>query len=119
MISWFKRLAAPIAAIAFLGTATLAANADTVKFFVEGHFTSAGTGVAVGSPDNLLNSTITPGLTLTYNAATVTESAFIPGITEATTFGNFSSNTTGSQLAVFNNAGFKLNIFQIFPDNDA
>jgi len=117
MFAWLKRFVAPVAAIAFLGAATFAAKADTVSFYTQGHFTSGGAGGSVGSPDYLLN---VGALTLKYNNDTIVESFFIPGVVEATTFGYFTTNATNlSTLSSFNGAGFKLDIFQTLPDNDA
>jgi hypothetical protein len=108
MISWFKRLAAPVAAVALLASLAGTANANTVSYTTSLKFTSSGT--------NVLD---TGAYSLTFNGATInslslTMGGVVPlGTAVATTFGTFSTNA--DSFEPFIGAAFTFSVFQSDP----
>jgi hypothetical protein len=108
MISWLKRLVAPVAALAMFAVLPITAAADTISYTTSLVFAASGT--------NILD---TGAYSLTFNGANIvdlslTKNGAVPlGTAVATTFGSFS--TDAASYEVFSGAQFTLSVFQSDP----
>jgi hypothetical protein len=109
MMSWLKRLAAPVAAVALFGLLSVAeVKADTISTTSTGTFTAAGTDVASGSTIK----TASGNTVLTYVGA----ADFSLDLEKVITLGEFtltSSITSGTGEKFSNNDDFNLTITQV------
>jgi len=117
MMSWIKRLAVPIAAIALVGMVSTV-NADTVTFHTTGSFNG-------GSNVLTVPGTGTPGdMTITFNGATAVPIELLPdgsgNLGISASYGSFSLSDTvalGSMdLQSLNGTTFTLTVVQDDPD---
>jgi hypothetical protein len=109
MVSWLKRLVAPVAAVAILGLASTAALADSVVSYTTSlTFTSSGTNVLdTGDYSLTFNSAVVANLSLTRNGV-------VPlGTAVAANFGTFSTNA--DSFEAFNGQEFSFSVLQTDP----
>jgi hypothetical protein len=108
MMSWLKRLVAPVAAVAVFGLLPAASRADSVAYHTVVTFTSAGSGATLVNGQQIqLNGT---SETLTAGGQSETEVPLLPTGTTVS-FGGFTASA-GTTIASFIGTGVQIDIFQ-------
>jgi len=109
MVSWLKRFAAPVAAVALFAAAPAAVRADSVTYHTVATFTSGG-GATLNPGDTSITKN---GDTLTITDVVSTRKFNADGTPKGAVFADFavsSLNVLNDQS--FNGAGFQIQIFQ-------
>jgi len=122
MFRWLKRIAAPVAAIAMLGLASVAAKADSVSYHTVVFFTQAGTNSTLGGAPVTSGVNASSGFTSLLGTGALTGD-FVTAVSEANpltyidsmgespaTFGHFLMN--GATAGMFDGAKIQIDVYQ-------
>jgi len=119
MLSWIRRIVAPVAAIVVLCVLPAATRADTVTYYTKVYFTAAGSGThlggsavttALGTGFDTLISNSNPSnnaVAVSLNSSTV---EVYPGIALPATFGSFDINESSVQVLI--GSSIRIDVFQ-------